>query len=30
VRIVDVPQWHDLYGRGERRFNIFEWDLTNE
>ncbi|MCL2234881.1 MAG: GNAT family N-acetyltransferase [Defluviitaleaceae bacterium] len=30
VRVVDVPEWHDLYKKGERRFNIFEWDLANE
>ena len=30
LRTTDVPEWHDCYKRGERRFKIYEWDLTNE
>jgi predicted acetyltransferase len=27
VRIVRLPQWHDLYKLGQRYQNIYEWDL---
>jgi len=27
IRVVDVPDWHDLYKEGSRKLNIFEYCL---
>ncbi len=28
VRLVRIPEWHDLYKAGQRYENIFEWDVV--
>jgi len=27
LRVVRIPEWHDLYQRGQRYENIFEWSV---
>lgn len=28
LRLVPLPEWHELYEAGQRFVNIFEWDIT--
>jgi len=30
IRIVQLPEWNDLYNEGNRYQNIYEWDIENE
>jgi len=30
LRVVRLPQWHDLYKLGQRYQNIYEWDLEEK